>query len=319
MQRSPPASAARSQWPRAAHSGLIHCTVQPGKYCTLIPLAICCANFSGLILPSRFPDREHSEKLPGFCASALVVSRENVQFLVVRLQRSIEAVQNHFLGSKTPRGNIHSAFTTFLWLPTIFASIERGERKEWIFMGKKILAAVATSCFLLAIVSTAHAQQLADGRDPNAPDTPTLPARTDWVQASELAENVEKPDKPIPQEQNKKDSVPNANPVTPSVHRFWDRENDILFAAVAAGRGLDYASTIDLRHRGINEAFLTNAIVDNHPLFAAIEIGATAASVGVSYVFHRTGHHRLERWTSAVHTGIAVGGAIRNYNLKSPN
>ena len=100
---------------------------------------------------------------------------------------------------------------------------------------------------------------------------------------------------------------------------FWDRENDFLFAAVAAGRGLDYASTLNLRHRGIDEAFLTNAIVDNHPLFAGIEMAATAVSVGVSYVFHRTGHHRLERWTSAIHAGIAVGGAIRNYNLKSPN
>ena len=85
------------------------------------------------------------------------------------------------------------------------------------------------------------------------------------------------------------------------VHRFWDRENDWLFAGVGAGRALDYASTLNLRHRGIDEAFLTNSIVDNHPLFAGIEVAATAASVGVSYIFHRTGHHRLERWTSAIH------------------
>ena len=38
LQSSPPESAARSQWPRAAHSGLMHCTVHPGKYCTLSPL-----------------------------------------------------------------------------------------------------------------------------------------------------------------------------------------------------------------------------------------------------------------------------------------
>jgi hypothetical protein len=35
LQNSPPESPARSQWPRAAHSGLMHCTVQPGKYCTV--------------------------------------------------------------------------------------------------------------------------------------------------------------------------------------------------------------------------------------------------------------------------------------------
>lgn len=110
-----------------------------------------------------------------------------------------------------------------------------------------------------------------------------------------------------------------ANPLAPGVHRFWDRENDWLFAAVGAGRALDYASTLNLRRRGINEVFLTNSIVDNHALFAGIEVSATAASIGVSYLFHRTRHHRLERWTSAIHAGIAIGGAARNYALKTPH
>ena len=102
-------------------------------------------------------------------------------------------------------------------------------------------------------------------------------------------------------------------------HRFWDRENDWLFMAVGAGRALDYASTLNIRRRGINEVFLNNSIVDNHPLFGGIEAAGTAASIGVSYMFHRTGHHRLERWTSAVHFGVAAGGAARNYALKTPH
>ena len=101
-------------------------------------------------------------------------------------------------------------------------------------------------------------------------------------------------------------------------HRFWDRENDWLFAGLSASRALDYASTLNIRRRGLNEAFLTNQIVDNHPLFAGIEVGATGASIGVSYLFHRTGHHRLEHWVSIVHMGVATGGAIRNYALKTP-
>ena len=126
------------------------------------------------------------------------------------------------------------------------------------------------------------------------------------------------PEKPAPQA--KPASVPNAPSATPPgvTHRFWDGENLLLFGAVAAGRGFDYASTMDLRRRGLNEIFLTNAIVDNHPLFIGIEAAATAASIGVSYAFHRTGHHRLERWTSAVHFGVATVGGIRNYALKSP-
>jgi hypothetical protein len=188
------------------------------------------------------------------------------------------------------------------------------------FMLKKFLAAIAATGFLLATAPAARAQPPAQGRTPNAAESPTSAAGANSAASPDRPEHTDNPDKPLPQEQQSNGGIAaNAKPVVPGVHRFWDRENDFLFAAVAAGRGLDYASTIDLRHRGINEAFLTNSIVDNHPLFAVIEIGATAASVGVSYVFHRTGHHRLERWTSVVHTGIAVGGAIRNYNLKSAN
>jgi hypothetical protein len=189
------------------------------------------------------------------------------------------------------------------------------------FMRKKFLAVIAATCFLPAIASAAPAQQPGEsGQDANAPAATRSAVRANSADMPVRTGSNEKPDKPVPPEQKNKSGIgATANPAAAGVHRFWDRENDLLFAAVAAGRGLDYASTINLRHRGINEALLTNSIVDNHPLFAAIEIGATAASVGVSYVFHRTGHHRLERWTSAIHAGIAVGGAIRNYNLKSAN
>ena len=32
-----PVTSTRSQWPRASHSGLMHCTVKPGKYCIVSP------------------------------------------------------------------------------------------------------------------------------------------------------------------------------------------------------------------------------------------------------------------------------------------
>lgn len=101
------------------------------------------------------------------------------------------------------------------------------------------------------------------------------------------------------------------------VHHFWDRENDLLFAGVAGARALDYSSTLNLRRRGRQEILLTNWVVDDHALFAGIEVSSVALSVGVSYVFHRTGHHKLERWVSVVHIGVATGGAIRNYGLKT--
>jgi hypothetical protein len=99
-------------------------------------------------------------------------------------------------------------------------------------------------------------------------------------------------------------------------HRFWDRENAWLFVGVGAARMFDYASTRNMRDRGVNEWLLSNSVVDNRPLFVGIELAGTAASMGVSYLFHRTGHHRVERWVSIVHIGVGVGGAIRNYTLR---
>jgi hypothetical protein len=106
-------------------------------------------------------------------------------------------------------------------------------------------------------------------------------------------------------------------PASPDEHRFWDRENDLLFTAVAASRTLDYFSTLNFRRRGRNEILLTNDIVDNHAAFASIEAAGTAVSIGVSYLFHHYHHHRLERWTSIIHASLATSGAVRNYCLKT--
>jgi hypothetical protein len=101
------------------------------------------------------------------------------------------------------------------------------------------------------------------------------------------------------------------------VHRFWDKQNDWLFAGVGASRTLDYFSTRNMRRRGRQEIFLTNDAVDNHAAFMAIEASATGVSMAAAYVFHRYGHHKLERWTSIVHIGLATTGSVRNYCLKT--
>ena len=100
-------------------------------------------------------------------------------------------------------------------------------------------------------------------------------------------------------------------------HRFWDKKNDWLFAGVGAARTLDYFSTLNLRRRGDQEILVTNDLVDNHAAFAVVEAAGTGVSIGASYLFHRYGHHKLERWTSIVHFGLATSGAVRNYSLKT--
>ena len=110
---------------------------------------------------------------------------------------------------------------------------------------------------------------------------------------------------------------PKAKASSNDEHRFWDKTNDWLFAGVAASRTLDYFSTLNMRRRGRQEILLTNDAVDNHAAFATIEAAATGVSIGASYLFHRYGHHKLERWVSIVHIGLATTGSVRNYCLKT--
>jgi len=47
-------ASARSQWPRASQSGLMHCTVKPGKYCMFLP--------SEVAQPGAAVKRSHLQK-----------------------------------------------------------------------------------------------------------------------------------------------------------------------------------------------------------------------------------------------------------------
>ena len=131
-----------------------------------------------------------------------------------------------------------------------------------------------------------------------------------WAQQDLTATAVAKPDVQV----QTKAAIGKEAP--PQPHKFWDAENLCLFAGVGGARMLDYASTRHFREIGVNEWLLTNGIVDNRPLFVGVELAGTAASIGVSYAFHRTGHHTLERWVSIVHICVGVFGSVRNYGLK---
>jgi hypothetical protein len=116
-------------------------------------------------------------------------------------------------------------------------------------------------------------------------------------------------------------STPPAVEIEPApsapIHAFWDRENRWLFAGVAFTRGMDYASTRNMQARGRKEILLAPEVVNNSAAFASLEAAGTLTSVGISYVFHRTGHHKLERWMSIGHMGVTSFGVVRNYCLKS--
>jgi len=100
-------------------------------------------------------------------------------------------------------------------------------------------------------------------------------------------------------------------------HRFWDRTNILLFSGVAVFRGLDYASTRNFQARGRGEVLIPDVVVNNSARFAGLEAAGAATSVGISYIFHRTGHHKMERWISIGHIGVTGFGVVWNYSLES--
>lgn len=124
------------------------------------------------------------------------------------------------------------------------------------------------------------------------------------------------PDAPTPATQESSVLQP-APTQSASTHAFWDKENIWLFSGVAAFRALDYASTRNMQARGREEILIPDDVVNNSAGFASLEAAATMTSVGISYIFHRTGHHKLERWVSIIHMSATATGDARNYALKS--
>jgi len=116
-------------------------------------------------------------------------------------------------------------------------------------------------------------------------------------------------------------SAPEENVIGPSPstppHHFWDHENLWLFSGIAVTRGMDYASTRNFQARGRQEILLPDDVVNNSAGFASLEAAGSLTSIGISYIFHRTGHHKLERWLSIGHISVTAFGDIRNYCLKS--
>ena len=106
---------------------------------------------------------------------------------------------------------------------------------------------------------------------------------------------------------------PSQQPVASS-HLFWDRENRLLFASVAASNTLDFAVTYsNLRDGGRELNPVTRLFTGSTATLALNFVGETAGVMGVSYLFHRAGHHRLERLTPIVDT--CISGAAVTYGL----
>lgn len=95
-----------------------------------------------------------------------------------------------------------------------------------------------------------------------------------------------------------------------TTHRFWDRENRVLFAATGiAATGDFFVTHANLSAGGRELNPVTRLFTGSTPALASNFALQTAGVMGVSYLFHKTGHHRLERLTSVVSV-TASSGAV---------
>ena len=96
--------------------------------------------------------------------------------------------------------------------------------------------------------------------------------------------------------------------MTSPEHKFWDRENRVLFVAGAALSGADFAVTrANLQNGGQELNPMVRVFGRSTAGLAMNFVGETAAVVSLSYFFHKTGHHKLERAVSLVNIGGSAG------------
>jgi hypothetical protein len=97
-------------------------------------------------------------------------------------------------------------------------------------------------------------------------------------------------------------------PRLPAQHRFWDKENLTLFTANTALTMTDFSVTrANLANGGQELNPIVRVFGRSSAGLAVNFAGEAAGVVGLSYFFHKTGHHRLERMTSSINIGASAG------------
>jgi hypothetical protein len=98
-------------------------------------------------------------------------------------------------------------------------------------------------------------------------------------------------------------------------HRFWDRENAVLFSAVGGMAAADfYVTHANLASGGRELNPVTRIFAGSTPALATNFALETTGVMAVSYLFHKTGHHRLERATSLFSLGSSSAAVAYDWS-----
>ena len=111
-------------------------------------------------------------------------------------------------------------------------------------------------------------------------------------------------------------SAQTTEPTAQKPHVFFDKTNMTLFSADALVRSLDAQTTRSFMTNPCKcmvEANLSNAIASSTPRMYAYSLGVSAGVVALSYIAHRTHHHKIERLIPMIDIAYDGQAVIRNY------
>jgi hypothetical protein len=98
-------------------------------------------------------------------------------------------------------------------------------------------------------------------------------------------------------------------------HDFWDTTNKTLFMSHAAIESLDFGIThYNLSHGGREMNPEAKALCESGTPGQLVFFGGrTAGVVAITYLFHRTGHHTLERLFPLYASGDSAYGVVYSF------
>jgi hypothetical protein len=103
-------------------------------------------------------------------------------------------------------------------------------------------------------------------------------------------------------------------PAPPPQHKFFDGQQLLALYAHSGMRTVDTIKTCrELSHGGHEDWIPTQSCAG----IAAWQVGSIGLALGVGWMFHRHGHHRLERITPWVATSASAAGWTKSVlNIK---
>jgi len=106
-----------------------------------------------------------------------------------------------------------------------------------------------------------------------------------------------------------------AFPEVPTKHKFWDATNKALFASHAALEAVDF----DITHRNLSDGGkeldpMARALCESGTAGQLVFFGGRMAGVvAITYLLHRTGHHKLERSFPIYASGDSAYGVAYSF------